>query len=34
MGDDDCDGRDEDKDLRYIIGDRIHRTSNKLGEKG
>ena len=34
MGDDDHDGRAEDKDLRYIIGDRIHRTSNKLGEKG
>lgn len=28
------DGRDEDKDSRYITGDRILRTSNKLKEKG
>ena len=34
MGDDDRDGRDEDKDSRYITGERILRTSNKLKEKG
>ena len=34
MGDDDHDGREEDKDSRYIIEDRIHRTSNNLRGEG